>query len=694
MISSLRPLSVVLASSLTALSLTAPAAIGAQTGVQTSPTFRNDLMPQPAALTTQSGSLPITSNFTVALTQTRNPRLEAAVARTLRRLEDKAGVPLGKQLAQGNATLTIAVAADGPAVQTLDQDESYTLTSTSDSVRVEAPTTLGALHAMETLLQLAQPGSGGYVIPSVTIQDSPRFHWRGLMIDCGRHFEPIEVLERNLDAMAAVKLNVFHWHLTEDQGFRIESKRFPKLTQLGSDGLFYTQDDARKLVAYARDRGIRVVPEFEMPGHSTAWLVAYPELASGTTPTGIRREFGVSDFVLDPTRDETYTFVKAFLTEMAGIFPDQYVHIGGDEAPAPDWKKNPRILAFMKAHSLENNDALQAYFNQRVLKILAGLNRRMVGWDEVLNPALPKDVVVQSWRGVASLAKGAQQGYQGILSAPYYLDGMKPAGVHYLADPLPSDTPLTPEQQKLILGGEVCMWAEQLDQRTIDSRVWPRTAAIAERFWSKQDLRDVDDMYRRLDPVSVELETLGVRQLTSEDAGLRGLLGSENIDTLRVFARAFEPVSFGERYQQQHTSQLTPLTGFVDAVRPDPPIRHELELDTKQFLADPRQKNGDSAAARDRLSTFFREEAASVPPTIEQMRTAPRLAVMQQRAEQLTALTTIGQQALDYLAKGDKASANWKQASLQQIEAAKGRSAIVQFTFIQPLTDLVNATRP
>ncbi len=567
------------------------------------------------------------------------------------------------------------------------------MTSPTSSIRIEAATTLGALHAIETLMQLVQPEGSAYAIPSVTIQDSPRFRWRGLMIDCGRHFEPLPVLKRNIDAMAAVKLNVFHWHLTEDQGFRIESKRFPRLTAMGSDGLFYTQEDAIELVRYARDRGIRVVPEFEMPGHSTAWLVAYPELASGTAPTGIRREFGVSDYVLDPTREETYRFISSFLTEMATIFPDQYVHIGGDEAPAPDWKKNPRILAFMKDHNLENNDALQAYFNGRVLKILTGLNKRMVGWDEIFNPALPRDVVVQSWRGEASLAKGAAQGYQGVLSAPYYLDGMRPASIHYLADPVPADTKLTPEQQKLILGGEVCMWAEHLDQRTIDSRIWPRTAAMAERFWSSQSLRDVDDMYRRLEPVSVELETLGLRHLTSEDAGLRSMVESENIDTLRTFAEAFEPVPFGERYQQQHTSQLTPLTSFVDAVRPDPPIRHTIELATRQFLTDPKQQTGTSAGSREILLSFFRNEAASVPPVIEQMRTAPRLAVMQGRAEQLLQLTAIGQQAVDYLSQGHPAPSEWKGASLARIEDAKKRNAIVQFTFLQPLTDLVNATR-
>jgi hexosaminidase len=656
--------------------------------------FHNNLMPEPSSLTANTGSLSITNGLTVSATGASSPLLDHAVVRMISRLEDRTGLQLSKQIQTGTtATLVIDVRSAGPAVQTFDEDESYSLTSTATSIRIEAATPVGALHAMETLLQLVQASGSSYVIPSVTIQDSPRFRWRGLMIDCGRHFEPIEVLKRNIDAMAAVKLNVFHWHLTEDQGFRIESKRFPKLTEKGSDGLFYTQEQAHDLVAYARERGIRVVPEFEMPGHSVAWLVAYPELNSGSQPTGIRREFGVSDYVLDPTRPETYKFIDSFLTEMTTIFPDEYIHIGGDEAPAPDWKKNPRILAFMKAHDLHDNDALQAYFNTQVLGILTKLHRRMAGWDEIFNPALPKDVVIQSWRGVASLAKGAQQGYEGILSAPYYIDGMQPAGKLYLADPVPADTTLTPEQQKLILGGEVPMWAEHLDQRTIDSRIWPRTAAIAERFWSPQNVRDVDDMYRRLDVVSVELETLGLRHLTSEDAELRALAGSENIAAMRDFASAFEPVSFGERSSTQHTTQLTPLTSFVDAVRPDPPIRHQIEVATKTFLTAPTAQDPATNDAHRLLLHFFETVGASVPRVLLVMDKQPRFQPIHTRAEQLTELSVIGIDALKYLNTSTTPPAQWKEHSLAQIEAAKKPSGLVNFTFLPALTQLVNATR-
>ncbi len=488
--------------------------------------FTNNLMPQPSSLTATSGSFVLTPKFIAAASKFDDLRLDAAIGRAMQQIRQKSGVPFltkTESAAAGatGAQLVIEVQGAGEKIQSIDEDEAYSLSVTPTGARIEAATVVGAMHGLETLVQLVQPSGSDYVLPLVSIHDSPRFRWRGLMIDCGRHFEPMDVLKRSIDGMAAVKLNVFHWHLTEDQGFRIESKLYPRLTSIGSNGLYYTQQDAKDLVAYAHARGIRVVPEFEMPGHSTAWQVAYPALASGTPPPAVRTEFGIAPFALDPTREETYQFIARFLGEMATLFPDAYMHIGGDETPAPDWKTNPRILAFMHAHHLKDSAALQAYFNTRVLKILTGLHKHMVGWDEILNPDLPKDIVIQSWRGEASLAQGAVQGFQGILSAPYYLDGMKSAGTHYLADPLPSSSPLTPEQRKRVLGGEICMWGEQIDEGTIDSRIWPRTAAIAERFWSPENVTDVDDMYRRLDVVSLQLEGLGLQHLTHEDASLR-----------------------------------------------------------------------------------------------------------------------------------------------------------------------------
>ncbi len=653
--------------------------------------FVNVLMPQPSGLARGSGALELTSRLRVSVEPIRSGKLDRAVARAMDRLSEKTGIPLllDARTKAARGTLELHVQSEGEAIQTLDEDESYALKVTPSGVRIDAPTVNGALHGLQTMLQLVQPGKNGYVLPIVEIQDSPRFRWRGLMIDCVRHFEPVEVIKRTLDGMALVKMNVFHWHLTDDQGFRIQSRRFPDLTDKGSDGLFYTQEDAREIVRYARDRGIRVVPEFEMSGHSTAWLVAYPKLSSGRPPEGIRREFGISDYALDPTREETYTFVASFLAEMADIFPDRYVHIGGDETQAPDWKSSPRIRQFMQSHELKDPDALQAYFNQRLLKILTDLHKRMLGWDEILNPALPKDVIVQSWRGEESLIKGAKQGYQGVLSAPYYLDAMRPAGAHYLADPLPSTADLSPERRRLILGGEVCMWAEQLNERTIDSRVWPRTAAIAERFWSPEQVRDVDDMYRRLDAVSVDLESVGLRHLSQEGVGLRQLAGTEDIDALRIFASVLEPVSFSDRYQQQRTSQATTLDRFVDAVRPDPPSGREFGRLTMAFLLDPKGDKSD----RDQLLDRFHRLSAAVPEVQDQMKQSPRLGDVALRAEQLAGLARAGAEAVDSLSSGKKLSSDWSASTSKLISEAKQPGGIVRFTMLDSLAALLAAVQ-
>jgi hexosaminidase len=424
-----------------------------------------------------------------------------------------------------------------------------------------------------------------------------------------------------------------------------------------------------------------------MPGHTKSWFVGYPELASAPGPYTIRREFGVEDAAMDPTRESTYAFIDRFIGEMAQIFPDPYMHIGGDESAGVQWQANPRIQVFMHAHVLKDAAALQAYFNQRLLKILEKHNKHMVGWDEVLNPALPKDVVIQSWRGAKSLSDAARQGYQGILSQPYYLDGMKSAKDHYLSDPLPSTSDLTPQERKFVLGGEICMWGEHVDALSIDSRIWPRSAAIAERFWSPESVNNVDDMYRRLAVESIRLEALALTHLSHEDSALRQLAGTEDIDALRLFSSVLEPVSFSDRYQQQHTSQLTPLDNLVDAIRPDPPSRHDTNRLTHQFLRAP----ATNEEARAALEKAFESWIVAAPAIEAQLATSPLLALAQPRAEQLPQLATAGVEALTYLAKGTKAPTGWKQRNLALIEAAKKPQALVRFTFLPPLEELVNA---
>jgi len=652
--------------------------------------LRNTLMPEPSSLSVQPGSFQIDASMTVRFTGTHDEVLEQATTRAITQLEDLTGVELSKDFAASAGAATFEIKVDHPAetVQSLDEDESYTLVVRPGYIGLNAPTDLGAMHGMQTLLQLVQSQPGGYVLPAVTISDTPRFHWRGLMIDCGRHFQPIPVILRTLDGMEAVKLNVFHWHLTEDQGFRVESLRFPQLQKMGSDGLFYTQAQVREVVAYAHARGIRVVPEFDMPGHTTSWFVGYPDLASGPGPYTVQRRFGIHDAAIDPTRESTYKFLDGFLGEMAGLFPDAYMHIGGDESNGKQWMANPQIRAFMHAQNINDTAGLQVYFNQRLLKILTKYHKHMVGWDEILTPGLPTDIVVQSWRGVDSLSRGASAGYQGILSAPYYLDAMKSTADHYLADPIPANTCLTPDQQKLILGGEVCMWGEQISPQTIDSRMWPRTAAIAERFWSPATVRDVPDMYRRLQVMSLRLDALGLQQISGPQRMLRQLTGNTSSPEFRTLTSVLEPVGLGARYHLQHTDQLTPLDGLVDTVAPDPPSRHQLDQAVQEFLADAPQHE----RSRDCLEQQFRSWVQTAPALGLLMRRSPRLTDYAPLAEQLAVLGGIGTQAIDYIRVPSDMPAGWQKAALAQVTAMEKEKNLVRFTVLAPLEQLIQAT--
>src|SRR6202165_5986086 len=399
-----------------------------------------NLLPLPASAHSGTGSLGVDSSFSVAFTGHTEPRLERAGDRFLRQLARQTGLPLALKPAKtAKATLVIQTDRASKEIQELGEDESYVLEVTTTGAKLTAPTPLGAMHGLQTFLQLVDVSPGGFAAPAVTIQDKPRFPWRGLMIDSSRHFIPLEIIKRNIDGMEAVKLNVFHWHLSDNQGFRLESRKFAKLHEKGSGGLYYKQGEVADLVEYARDRGIRVVPEFDLPGHSTAFLTAYPDVASGAGPYQLEEKWGIFDPALDPTNEKTYKFLDQFVGEMTKLFPDHFFHVGGDEVNGKEWDSNPKIQAFIKAHNLKGNEGLQAYFNTRLEPIVAKHGKSMVGWDEVLDPTLPKDIVIQSWRGQQSLAAAAKLGFRGILSNGYYLDLGWSAARHYAVDPISDD---------------------------------------------------------------------------------------------------------------------------------------------------------------------------------------------------------------------------------------------------------------
>src|SRR5579864_431624 len=491
---------------------------------------RLNLMPLPASVQSGSGNLRIDSSFSVALTGYTEARLDRSVQRFLRQLSRETALPFSAK-PSSKGTLTIHTDHASKQVQELGEDESYTLEINPDGAKLDASTPLGTMHGLQTFLQLVDVSPDGFAAPAVTIQDQPRFPWRGLMIDSARHFIPLEVIRRNLDGMEAVKMNVFHWHLSENQGFRIESKKFPKLHEQGSDGLYYTQEEIRDVISYAHDRGIRVVPEFDMPGHSTAWFVGHPEFASGKGPYAIERKWGVFDPAMDPTNEKLYKFLDEFIGEMTKLFPDHFFHIGGDEVNGKEWDANPKIQEFMKAHQLKNNEALQAYFSGRVQKLVTKHGKTVIGWDEVLVPGVPKDIVIQSWRGQASLAKAAKEGFRGILSNGYYLDLGWPAARHYAVDPMGGDAASLSSEEKLsILGGESCMWSEYVNAENVDSRIWPRNAAIAERLWSPQSVTDPASMYARLDIIGARLEWLELGHRVFNRQMLQRMAGSASAE--------------------------------------------------------------------------------------------------------------------------------------------------------------------
>jgi hexosaminidase len=646
------------------------------------PAGRNDLMPAPERLEWQTGHLILDARFSIASVGASDPRLVAARKRVQARLEAITGLRLlGGDKGGKNSTLLLDAAAPGLPVQDLTEDESYELAVTPRQARLTAPNPLGILRGLETFLQLIRPEGTRYVVPAVRIQDRPRFPWRGLLIDPCRRWQPLDVIKRNLDAMAAVKLNVLHWHLSEDQGFRIESLVFPRLNEKGSDGLYYTQQQVRDVLAYARDRGIRVMAEFDMPGHSTSWLVGHPELGSAPGPFSLERTWGVFDNALDPTRDEVYAFLDRFLGEMAALFPDAYLHIGGDEVTPRQWNENLGVLDFLYRRELDDAPQLQAHFNRRINEILTRHGKRMVGWDEILRPELPKSIVVQSWRGAQALAEAARLGYDGILSNGYYLDHQEPASFHYLNDPLP---PSAGEERPHVLGGEACMWGEFVSPETIDSRLWPRTAAIAERLWSPAEVRDVEDMYRRLEIESVRLEATGVKHRSNYEPMLRGLVADHPIEPLRLLADLVEPVKGYHRGQLRTYTSGTPLDRLVDAARPESMPARRLRKEVDVFLRTPPPAR-DDRPLRAAFSTWRNNH-----PILEPLLSARGLEA-RPLSRDLAALGEVGEQALEAIRAGRQASESWLAEAQRVADRSQKPRAEVELAVVPAVRKLAVA---
>jgi hexosaminidase len=478
-----------------------------------------------------------------------------AARRAAGRLHDellrRAGVRLPQPVAAGPAgsrpAIRLVAAAEGEGAS---HPEGYRLTVAPDGVLIEARELAGFLHGGQTLLQLVPetPDAAGpaWSIPGARVADWPRFRWRGLMLDACRHFMPVASVLKFLDAMALHKLNVFHWHLTEDQGWRVEIARHPKLTAVSAwrretvvghagqsaaydnrpHGGFYTREDLRAVVAYAAERGIRVMPEIEMPGHARAALAAYPELSCTGGPHEVATTFGIVQDVFCAGNDATLRFLKEVMEEVLGIFPGAYVHVGGDECPKDRWKACPKCQARIRAEGLKDEHELQSWFIRQMDAFLQERGRRLVGWDEILEGGLAAGAVVMSWRGEEGGIAAVQAGHDVIMAPnqkvyfdyyqaaerdrePLAIGGCLPLDQVYGYEPIPAA--LRPDQASRVLGAQGQLWSEYLGNWPyVEYMAFPRAIALAEVLWSPAAGKNYTDFRRRLSPHLRRLDRLGI----------------------------------------------------------------------------------------------------------------------------------------------------------------------------------------
>lgn len=497
-----------------------------------------NVIPMPASLTEGQGVFSLNENSHLVASSEQEKVIANFFAEKIR--QSTGFKILVVEKSQGNGDIILAVKSD------LDSnDEGYTLSATEKNVTINGKTPQGLFYGMQTLMQLLpaeiestkKVDSVHWSIPTVEIKDQPTFAYRGMLIDVCRHFLTVDQLKKHIDVLSLFKINRLHLHLTDDQGWRIEIKKYPKLTEVGSkridaDGSeysgFYTQEEIKDIVKYASDRFISVIPEIEMPGHAMAAISAYPELATDPnkrhyTPRII---WGVEEDVYDASNEKVYQFISDIFDEIAPLFPSKYIHIGGDECPKISWKNSANCQAFMKKNNLKNEEELQSYFIKRAEKIAEEHGKYIIGWDEILEGGLPESATVMSWRGEEGGITASNQGHDVIMtpgSGGLYIDhyqgdpmveplaifGYSPLEKTYSYDPIPKD--IKPENRHHILGAQGNLWAEYLyTPEMYQYRAYPRILAIAELTWTPKEKKNFEDFSRRINNAYVRLDSHGI----------------------------------------------------------------------------------------------------------------------------------------------------------------------------------------
>jgi len=430
----------------------------------------------------------------------------------------------------------------------LQNEEGYKLNVTYDKIEISGKNPKGVFYGIQSLRMLMPPKAekeavSDLSIPAVAIEDAPRYPYRGMHLDVGRHMFPVDFIKKYIDLLAMHKMNRFHWHLTEDQGWRIEIKKYPKLTEVGSVrketmvkknfdpykgdgeeyGGYYTQEEVKDIVAYAQKKHIVIIPEIEMPGHALAALAAYPELGNGTGPYEVATTWGVFDQIYAP-KEKTFEFLEDVLSEVMDLFPSEYIHIGGDEAPKTEWKNSAQAQKVIKREGLENEHELQSYFIQRMEKFLNKNGRQIIGWDEILEGGLAPNATVMSWRGSQGGIDAAKQGHDVIMTPnthlyfdyyqskeegePFGIGGFIPVEKVYSLNPTPKE--LNAEEAKHILGAQGNIWTEYMKTTEhVEYMALPRMSALAEVDWTPQDKRDWENFKLRLEQLRKRYDALG-----------------------------------------------------------------------------------------------------------------------------------------------------------------------------------------